>query len=79
MKGRDLIVIQVRSDEALRGQCPGQTTNHLDLDTKLFKTLHIIRSVFAHRRDGNRMPAQQFQVVSDITRATTKLTAHPRD
>jgi hypothetical protein len=66
MEISDLVIVQVRGNEALRGELAGNALQELGADAELGEARDIRFDVLAHRRHDERVVAQQAQVVRDV-------------
>ena len=76
MEGGNLIVVEIGRNKALRGQGSRRDDDAAHVNAQLVKPLEVIRSIFAHRRNGHWQAAQQLEVVSDVSGTPTVLPTH---
>jgi hypothetical protein len=78
MESSDLVVVQIRRDEALRCELFFEHANAIHANAALLQMLAVRREILPHRRHRQRIATEQLQVVRDVARATAEFAAHRR-
>ena len=78
MEGDDLVVVEVRGDECLRGELARDLPEVRGGDALRVQPGKIRLDVLADRRHHHGLPAEELQVVSDVGRASAVFAAHFR-
>ena len=79
LEGRDLVVVQVSGDEALRGIGIFHDAQVPLIDPVPFQPLPVFGKIDPYRAHGQAVRAQQLHVVNDVPPGTAKLVLYVRD
>jgi len=72
----DLVVVQIRGDEALRRELLIEHAHAVEANTMLLQVRAVGRKILANRGYRQRVAAKQFQVIGNVAGAAAKFTAH---
>src|SRR5690554_7807463 len=72
MEGGNLVIVDISGDVSLRGVAARYHTEIAPLNTATLQPLGVGRKVCTHRRQRQRLAAQQLQVIGDVAGAAPK-------